>query len=189
MGTAGAVAVGAAFGLHGVADQEAQPPGGSGSALDVVFHERADLAASRGGIGRAPLAGGGAVARARAPESSPAPVTPGAPVGEAPEDCESYSGNRLIGCTLLDEFGFGVDQMPALDRLWSHESGWNHEAYNSSSGAYGIPQALPGSKMSSAGDDWETNPATQIRWGLGYITDRYGDPNGAWAFFQANGWY
>jgi hypothetical protein len=79
--------------------------------------------------------------------------------------------------------------MPALDALWSHESGWNHTAANPSSGAYGIPQALPGNKMASVASDWETNPATQIRWGLGYIRDRYGSPDAAWSYFQANGWY
>ena len=69
------------------------------------------------------------------------------------------------------------------------ESGWNPFADNPTSSAYGIPQALPGSKMASAGADWATNPVTQIRWGLGYIRDRYGSPCGAWAHSEANGWY
>jgi hypothetical protein len=69
------------------------------------------------------------------------------------------------------------------------ESGWRVDANNASSSAYGIPQALPGSKMSSAGADWATNPATQIRWGLGYIEDRYGSPCGAWGHSQSYGWY
>lgn len=60
---------------------------------------------------------------------------------------------------------------------------------NSSSGAYGLVQALPGSKMASAGADWRTNPATQIQWGLGYMNDRYGSPCSAWSFHQSNGWY
>jgi hypothetical protein len=76
-----------------------------------------------------------------------------------------------------------------LDALWQRESGWNHRAMNPSSGAYGIPQSLPGSKMASAGADWRTNPVTQIRWGLGYIASRYGTPCGAWAHSQATGWY
>lgn len=189
IGTAGAVAVGAAFGLTGLTNQVDEPSGGGGAALDAVFQERADQV-SRGGLGRAPVAGPGVHTRAQGPTASPTPTAPAAaPAPPAPADCESYSGNRLLGCTLLGEFGFGVDQMPALDSLWTHESGWNHLAENPSSGAYGIPQALPGSKMSTVGDDWQTNPATQIRWGLGYIQDRYGDPDGAWAFFQANGWY
>ncbi|MFI6378466.1 transglycosylase SLT domain-containing protein [Streptomyces sp. NPDC050658] len=80
-------------------------------------------------------------------------------------------------------------QYQAFSNIVSHESGWNHTATNSSSGAYGLVQALPGSKMASAGADWKTNPETQIKWGLDYMNDRYGSPAGAWDFWQANGWY
>lgn len=191
IGAAGAVVLTGTFGVGTLPPDPGAPaaaPGGS--AVDAIFHERADRPASRGGLGRAPLVGADSQARAQAPGESPAPAAPApAPPAEIPDGCDSYSGNRLIGCTILPEFGFGLDQMPSLDSLWTHESGWNHQASNTSSGAYGIPQALPGSKMQSAGDDWETNPATQIRWGLGYITDRYGSPDAAWAFFQNNGWY
>nr|WP_306371644.1 lytic transglycosylase domain-containing protein [Nocardiopsis sp. CC223A] len=76
-----------------------------------------------------------------------------------------------------------------LRPLWQKESGWNHLAQNPSSGAYGIPQALPGSKMASHGSDWQTNPATQIAWGIDYIKGRYGTPCGAWAHSQSVGWY
>ncbi|MEZ5098039.1 MAG: hypothetical protein R2731_19335 [Nocardioides sp.] len=69
------------------------------------------------------------------------------------------------------------------------ESGWRVNADNPYSSAYGIPQALPGSKMASAGPDWATNPVTQIRWGLGYIRDRYGSPCGAWSFKRSHNWY
>jgi hypothetical protein len=82
-----------------------------------------------------------------------------------------------------------ASQYQAFSKIVSHESGWNYTATNSSSGAYGLVQALPASKMSSAGADWKTNPATQIKWGLDYMNDRYGSPNAAWAFWQANGWY
>ena len=68
------------------------------------------------------------------------------------------------------QYGWGADQFSCLDSLWTKESGWNYQAYNASGGATGIPQALPGSKMASAGSDWQTNAATQIRWGLGYIS-------------------
>ncbi len=78
---------------------------------------------------------------------------------------------------------------PASTRSTSSESGWRVDADNPSSSAYGIPQALPGSKMASAGADWATNPVTQIRWGLGYIADRYGSPCSAWSFKNGNGWY
>ena len=90
---------------------------------------------------------------------------------------------------MLTEFGWSSGQFSCLQPLWAHESGWNPHAQNPSSGAYGIPQALPGSKMASAGGDWQSNPATQIRWGLSYIQGNYGSPCGAWAHEQANGWY
>ena len=85
--------------------------------------------------------------------------------------------------------GWGDAQFACLDSLWAKESGWRWNANNSSSGAYGIPQALPGSKMGSIGSDWSTNPITQIKWGLQYISARYGTPCGAWAQSQASNWY
>jgi len=84
--------------------------------------------------------------------------------------------------------GWGEDQYSCLVALWNKESGWRVTAENGS-GAYGIPQALPGSKMASAGADWATNAGTQIEWGLGYITGRYGTPCGAWAHSVDSGWY
>ena len=96
---------------------------------------------------------------------------------------------RTIARALLAEFGYSADQFGCLDSLWASESGWRVNADNPHSSAYGIPQALPGSKMSSEGADWATNAATQIRWGLGYIQDRYGSPCGAWSFKQGRGWY
>jgi len=101
----------------------------------------------------------------------------------------SQADPRDIALALLDEFGFGQDQFGCLDSLYTRESGWRVDADNPSSSAYGIPQALPGSKMSTAGADWETNPVTQIRWGLGYIQDRYGSPCGAWGHSESHGWY
>ncbi|WP_018721176.1 aggregation-promoting factor C-terminal-like domain-containing protein [Salinispora fenicalii] len=109
--------------------------------------------------------------------------------GPIPESCAEFTGNRKIGCAEMLNAGFEIDQFPCLDKLFTKESGWNHKARNPSSGAYGIPQALPGSKMASKGDDWETNPATQIRWGLGYIKGRYQTPCKAWAYMQEVGWY
>ncbi|MEV7790481.1 transglycosylase SLT domain-containing protein [Streptomyces sp. NPDC087512] len=76
-----------------------------------------------------------------------------------------------------------------FSKIVDHESGWNVNATNASSGAYGLVQALPGSKMASAGSDWKTNPATQIKWGLDYMKDRYGSACDAWSFWQSNGWY
>ncbi|WP_327302285.1 transglycosylase SLT domain-containing protein [Streptomyces sp. NBC_01298] len=80
-------------------------------------------------------------------------------------------------------------QFAAFNNIVSRESGWDHTATNSSSGAYGLVQALPASKMASAGSDWKTNPATQIKWGLDYMNSRYGSPAGAWTFWQNHHWY
>ena len=77
---------------------------------------------------------------------------------------------------LMPEYGFSASQWSCLERLWIGESGWNYRAENSSSGAYGIPQSLPASKMASVGSDYRTNPVTQIKWGLGYIKSSYGSP-------------
>lgn len=85
--------------------------------------------------------------------------------------------------------GWPSTEFDCLVALWNKESGWRVNAYNASSGAYGIPQALPGEKMATAGADWATNAATQVEWGLGYIQGRYGAPCGAWAHSQAVGWY
>ncbi|MFF5084144.1 lytic transglycosylase domain-containing protein [Actinoplanes sp. NPDC000266] len=109
--------------------------------------------------------------------------------GPIPGSCNEFSGSRKIGCALMLEKGFGIDQFPCLNNLWTKESGWNYKAENKSSGAYGIPQSLPGSKMSSIADDWKTNPATQIKWGLGYVKGKYKTPCGAWQNFQENGNY
>ncbi len=89
----------------------------------------------------------------------------------------------------LQDMGMGEDQFMCLVSLWNRESKWNYRAHNRGSGAYGIPQALPGKKMASAGADWETNPETQIDWGLGYITKRYKTPCGAWQHSEDVGWY
>lgn len=125
-------------------------------------------------------------AEAPAPRSSAAgvPMAAGGAVGgTSPADAQATARSMLGG------YGWGDDQFSCLVSLWHKESGWRYNAYNASSGATGIPQALPGSKMASAGADWQTNPATQIRWGLGYIQGRYGSPCGAWSHSQSVGWY
>jgi hypothetical protein len=96
---------------------------------------------------------------------------------------------QQIAEAMLGSFGWSASQFSCLDPLWAHESGWSVSAYNAGSGAYGIPQALPGSRMASAGPDWQTNAATQIRWGLEYIQGTYGSPCAAWDHEQATGWY
>ena len=127
-----------------------------------------------------------AAAASRSEERAEAPVEEAAPEPAPPV---SSGSPRDIAAGMLGSYGWGQDQFGCLNSLWNRESGWNTYAQNPSSGAYGIPQSLPGSKMASAGSDWRTNPATQIRWGLGYIQGRYGSPCGAWAHSQSVGWY
>jgi len=113
-------------------------------------------------------------------------VEPSTPEPTAPVPSGSV---KEIGQQMAAARGWTGEEWTCLDLLWQRESGWNYQAANPSSGAYGIPQALPGSKMGSAGSDWATNPATQIEWGLGYIADRYGTPCGAWGHSESVGWY
>ncbi len=96
---------------------------------------------------------------------------------------------RAIAQGMIGTYGWSSSQFQCLNLLWNRESGWKYTAKNPSSGAYGIPQALPGSKMISAGSDWRTNPRTQIAWGLSYIKSRYGTPCAAWAHSEATNWY
>jgi hypothetical protein len=96
---------------------------------------------------------------------------------------------QQIAEQMLSQFGWSSGQFSCLQPLWALESGWNIYASNPGSGAYGIPQALPGSKMASAGPDWQSDAATQIRWGLTYIQDTYGSPCAAWSHEETDGWY
>jgi hypothetical protein len=103
----------------------------------------------------------------------------------------TFSGDpRTIAASMAaKQYGWGSGQFSCLDSLWEKESSWQVHATNPTSGAYGIPQALPGSKLASAGSDWRDNAVTQIAWGLGYIKQSYGTPCSAWATSQAKGWY
>ncbi|MGO9292679.1 MAG: lytic transglycosylase domain-containing protein [Streptosporangiaceae bacterium] len=126
-----------------------------------------------------------AAARQQAKATATATATPTPSASAAPTPSGSP---QQIAMALLPSYGWPSSQFSCLDELWNEESGWNYEAENAS-GAYGIPQALPGSKMASAGADWATDPKTQIIWGLGYIKSLYGTPCGAWAHEEADGWY
>jgi hypothetical protein len=113
----------------------------------------------------------------------------GAQAPDVPSTPPDPGTAESIAYDMLPSFGWSASaQFGCLDDMWARESGWRYNAENAS-GAYGIPQALPGSKMASAGPDWLTDPTTQIKWGLGYIQGRYGTPCSAWAFWQDNGWY
>ncbi len=128
---------------------------------------------------------GGAVIAVAAHHGS-AHTTGSAPSGAA----MSVSGNVATGQRLAAAYGWGSGaQWTCLDELWTRESGWQLVWNTGGSGAYGIPQALPASKMASAGADYMTDPATEIRWGLGYISATYGTPCGAWAHEEADSWY
>lgn len=125
-----------------------------------------------------------AAASSSSQQQAPLPAAPaGTGGGASPAEAQAIAQGMLAG------YGWGGDQFSCLVSLWNKESGWNYQAMNPSSGAYGIPQALPGSKMSTAGADWQTNAATQISWGLGYISGRYGSPCAAWSHSQAVNWY
>jgi hypothetical protein len=139
---------------------------------------RAKAAAARAAAARA------ATARAAARKQQ-APATPAATA----QPVTASGSPQQIAEGMLGSYGWSSSQFSCLQPLWNAESGWNASASNPSSGAYGIPQALPGSKMASAGPDWQTSAATQIRWGLGYIRSVYGSPCAAWSHEQAYGWY
>ncbi|PRY66928.1 hypothetical protein B0I08_1089 [Glaciihabitans tibetensis] len=119
--------------------------------------------------------------------TEPPPPPPPAP---SPASGKPDPGSaKAIALEMVTAKGWDANQYDCLVSLWTKESGWNHLAENKSSGAYGIPQSYPGNKMASAGADWKTNPATQIRWGIGYIAGRYSTPCGAWTNSQAKGSY
>lgn len=102
---------------------------------------------------------------------------------------EANRDPKAVARLMVADRGWSSSQFSCLDKLWTKESGWNYRAQNRSSGAYGIPQALPGTKMGTVADDWRTNAVTQITWGLKYIADRYGTPCGAWAHSVSHNWY
>ncbi|MDR5700053.1 aggregation-promoting factor C-terminal-like domain-containing protein [Agromyces aerolatus] len=118
--------------------------------------------------------------------------TPGGDTGTAPPPAGVIVdpvGAKAYARSAVARYGWGEGEYQCLVWLWERESNWRADAYNRSSGAYGIPQSLPGSKMAAAGTDWRTNAATQIEWGLSYISGRYGAPCGAWAHSERVNWY
>jgi hypothetical protein len=140
---------------------------------------------------KAKTADDAARSQAASRSSDRTPSTPPASSGGAgpvPTSCKQYTGNQATGCTLLLQAGFALSQMPCLVKMWNKESHWTVTAENPS-GAYGIPQAYPASKMAKYGADYRTNAVPQIKWGLDYIKGRYTSPCGAWSYWQAHGWY
>ncbi|KAB2807268.1 lytic transglycosylase domain-containing protein [Pimelobacter simplex] len=182
----------------GLAGQQVAPPAAASADLDALAGSgsgsgTADSSASATASAPAAPRREAVLSRSdRRPESVPAKALDLSEARTAAMTDErklSDSDPRDIARALLGEFGFSSDQFGCLDSLWTRESNWRVNADNPTSSAYGIPQALPGSKMSSEGSDWATNPATQIRWGLGYIKNRYGSPCSAWGHSESVGWY
>lgn len=132
--------------------------------------------------------------QAVAAQQSAATAVPASP-SESPSPSPTTSTPAASGTpqsiaeAMLGSYGWSASQFSCLDPLWAHESGWSVTATNPSTGAYGIPQAMPGVKMASAGPDWQTDATTQVRWGLTYIQDTYGSPCAAWSHEETDGWY
>jgi hypothetical protein len=145
-------------------------------------------AAKKAAAARAAKKAAAAGASRPAAQSSAQPAAAAQPAQAAAASVASGSPQQIAEA-MLASFGWSSGQFSCLDPLWAQESGWSVTAYNAGSGAYGIPQALPGSRMAGAGPDWQTNAATQIRWGLEYIKSTYGSPCAAWDHEQATGWY
>ena len=173
-----------------LADQPARPPASSQAGVSLAVrafqvraeqagHAAAQIQATRRAAA-ARAAAQQAQAQAAAQPQQASTVAAYATASGSPEQ---------IAEAMLSSFGWSRSQFACLDPLWAHESGWSVTADNPDTGAYGIPQALPGDKMASAGPDWLTDAATQIRWGLTYIKDLYGSPCAAYAHEQETGWY
>ncbi len=193
--------------------QAARPAAGGGTKQVLAFDrlqasvaQRKELAAAREAAAKAAArkaaareaakrlaaeqAASAAAAQQAAQSAQQATATPTAQPTQPATTASVPSGSaQQVAEQMLSQYGWSSSQFGCLQPLWALESGWSVTAENPSSGAYGIPQALPGSKMASAGADWQTDAATQIRWGLTYIQGLYGSPCGAWAHEQADGWY
>jgi Transglycosylase SLT domain len=175
----GAVPAGAAFAAAAVSNSRA---------MAVLEQQRQQMIVMDAAAHTTRLVGSPKVA-ARPLDVAAASGTTGGGTTVAAAPPPSPGTARSIAYNMMTSFGFNpATQFSCLDNIWTRESNWNYLAMNPS-GAQGIPQALPGSKMASAGADWATNPATQIKWGLGYIQARYGTPCDAWAYWQAHSSY
>ncbi|MFC9558233.1 hypothetical protein [Agromyces sp. NPDC056965] len=160
--------------------------------VDTLYAQLASLRDSTAALERQYQAGE-ALRQAEAERQRAAEAASGntVDVGSAPPPgvVVDTAGAKAYAAGAVARYGWGSGEYQCLVKLWTRESSWRADAYNASSGAYGIPQSLPGSKMASAGADWRTNAATQIEWGLSYIADRYGAPCGAWAHSERFNWY
>jgi hypothetical protein len=166
---------GLAASVASLSDYQSIPVDEVADLTKVTKTEAAKLAAAAAAFDQAQAEAAAAAAAAAAAELAAA---------NTPDGARAFAANLAAS-----QYGWGGAQFQCLDRLWQKESGWSYTAYNASSGATGIPQSLPGSKMATAGADWETNARTQITWGLGYISSAYGSPCSAWSHSQSMNWY
>ncbi|WP_438354031.1 lytic transglycosylase domain-containing protein [Microbacterium sp. CJ88] len=176
--------------VSAAADTVAQRVASLRGSLDAAVAVKAQQEAEAKAQQAAAAAAAAAKSSSSSSSSGSSSSTPFAavPTGGGSGD-NSPAGAQASAYAMFPSYGWGEDQFGCLVALWNKESGWNYQSYNSSSGAGGIPQALPASKMASAGADWQTNAATQVAWGLGYVAGRYGTPCNAWSHSQSTGWY
>jgi hypothetical protein len=179
----------------GVADEAAAVPATDAAAAVVLSGGAQRDAAALDNQRRSTLAAQQKAEQARAAAATARAQAAAAAALRARAEARARAGRDAlrdpqgIARIMVLERGWSSSQFSCLRSLWQRESNWNPRARNASSGAFGIPQALPGSKMASAGSDWRTNPVTQIEWGLDYIADRFGTPCGAWGHSESHGWY
>jgi colicin import membrane protein len=159
------------------------------AAADQAAAEKAAAEKAAADQAAAEKAAADAAAKQAADAAAAAAAAEAAAAAAAPKAVDDPAAAKAYAASILGSYGWSAGEMTALNTLWEKESNWKTTATNASSGAYGIVQSLPASKMATAGADWQTNYQTQIKWGLNYIKERYGSPSAALAFHLANNWY
>ncbi|MCD4852313.1 hypothetical protein LN996_15970 [Arthrobacter sp. AK01] len=159
------------------------------AAADQAAAEKAAAEKAAADQAAAEKAAADAAAKQAADAAAAAAAAEAAAAAAAPKAVDDPAAAKAYAASILGNYGWSAGEMTALNTLWEKESNWKTTATNASSGAYGIVQSLPASKMATAGADWQTNYQTQIKWGLNYIKERYGSPSAALAFHLANNWY
>ncbi|MEJ1115143.1 hypothetical protein WBN73_12620 [Paenarthrobacter sp. CCNWLY172] len=159
------------------------------AAADQAAAEKAAAEKAAADQAAAEKAAADAAAKQAADAAAAAAAAEAAAAAAAPKAVDDPAAAKAYAASILGNYGWSASEMTALNTLWEKESNWRTTATNASSGAYGIVQSLPASKMATAGADWQTNYQTQIKWGLNYIKERYGSPSAALGFHLANNWY
>ncbi|ASN18981.1 hypothetical protein [Arthrobacter sp. YN] len=159
------------------------------AAADQAAAEKAAAEKAAAEQAAAEKAAADAAAKQAADAAAAAAAAEAAAAAAAPKAVDDPAAAKAYAASILGNYGWSASEMTALNTLWEKESNWKTTATNASSGAYGIVQSLPATKMATAGADWQTNYQTQIKWGLNYIKERYGSPSAALGFHLANNWY